>query len=280
MRYFTLTLFAIAIAARPLATLADEEKKEEPKAPKEFKIKLTDADKAALEQIRKSGGSTLEVAQNDNRVDVAFHLISDRKVGNDDLKPLKGLSFIHSLNLRGTEVDDKGLVHLADTKGLVKLHLEKTKITDAGLKQLVKLEKLEYLNLYGTAVTNASIDTIASLKGLKKVYIWQTKIDIEGVKKLKAARPKLTIVPDFVKQKVLAALEAKRKVEADKIAAVEAAKKKVEDAKKKAVADAKKKADAAKKKADAAKAKAEADKKKAAADKAAADKKKADAKKK
>ena len=49
------------------------------------------------------------------------------------------------------------LVNLKDLKGLVKLHLEKTKVTDEGLQNLTGLENLEYLNLYGTEVTDAGL---------------------------------------------------------------------------------------------------------------------------
>ena len=182
---------------------------EDEKAAEGVKIELTDADKAAIEKVRESGGMALQVAQNDNRYDIAFHL-ADGEIGNDQLKPLAGLKFIHSLNLRGTNVDDKGLETLVGVTSLERLHLEKTKVTDAGLKSLAKLEKLNYLNLYGTAVTNAGVDSLVALKGLKKLYIWETKIDIEGVKKLKAANAELEIVPDPIKQKRLDELEAKR----------------------------------------------------------------------
>ena len=116
----TLTAFALTLSLMTVAVRAeDEEKKEEESG---VKVELTDADKAALDKIRQSGGSTLQVAQNDERIDVAFHL-ADGDIGNDNLAPLKGLKFIHSLNLRGTKVDDKGLPHIADTTGLVRLHL-------------------------------------------------------------------------------------------------------------------------------------------------------------
>ena len=47
-------------------------------------IKYSDADKAAVEKIREAGGAVLEVAQNDNRLNVAFHLSSE-EIGNDQL---------------------------------------------------------------------------------------------------------------------------------------------------------------------------------------------------
>ncbi|MDA1159863.1 MAG: hypothetical protein O2983_09655, partial [Planctomycetota bacterium] len=195
---FLLTSGVLAALQISLATFAFHAvQAEDAKESKGVKIELTEADKAALAKLRELGAMTLQVAQNDNRVEVAYHL-SDGKIGNDHVAPLKGLKCIYSLNLRGTEVDDKGVAQLADTTGLVKLHLEKTKVTDEALKHLTKLENLEYLNVYGTEVTNAGLDTIVPMKNLKKIYIWQTKVDIDGVAKLKAARPDLQIIPDLV----------------------------------------------------------------------------------
>ena len=153
----------------------------------------TEAEKGAMAEIKKLGGNVMEIAQNDARLDVAFHL-ADTKIGNDHLAHVKNLPRTMILNLRGTEVGDAGLAHLKDLKGLVKLHLEKTKITDAGLEQLKGLEKLEYLNLYGTAVTDAGLKHLEGLKKLKRLYLWQTMATDAGVAALKAAVPEVQIV--------------------------------------------------------------------------------------
>lgn len=248
----TLTGWLALTGAITGAALAEEKAA----TPAAVKIELTDADKAAVAELKKSGAQVLELAQNDNRVDVSFHL-ADAKIGNDHLKPLKGLKFVYSVNVRGKEIDDNGLQLLAETPSLVRLHLEKTKVTDAGLKHLANLQNLEYLNLYGTEITDAGLDALVPLKKLQKVYTWQTKVTIDGVAKLKKARPDLKIIPDLVDDKRKAEEEAKRKIDDDK-------KKAEEDAKKKAEEEAKKKADEEKKKAEeAAKKKAEEDKKKA-----------------
>ena len=88
---------------------------------------------------------------------------------------------------------DPWFVNLKDLKGLVRLHLEKTKITDDGLEQLKGLENLEYLNLYGTAVTDAGLKHLEPLKKLKKLYLWQTQVTDAGVAGLKVAIPELQI---------------------------------------------------------------------------------------
>ena len=96
---------------------------------------LTDAEKAAIAEIHKSGGQVLELAQNDSRLYVAFHL-ADGKITDEQLAPLKNLPQLAQLNLAGREITNAGLANLKDLKGLIQLHLERTKITDDGLTYL------------------------------------------------------------------------------------------------------------------------------------------------
>jgi hypothetical protein len=157
------------------------------------KVPPTEAQKAAIALIKKSGGQVMELAQNDSRLDVAFHL-ADGKITDEQLAPLKELTQLAQLNVRGREITNAGLVYLKDLKGLIRLHLEKTKITDEGLEQLKGLENLEYLNLYGTEVTDAGLKHLEGLKKLKRIYLWQTKVTDAGVAALKAAIPEIQIV--------------------------------------------------------------------------------------
>lgn len=254
MRRFA--LLCTLLAAVPSSTLWAEDKPKE--APKP-----TQAESDAIAAVKKAGGSVLQVAQNDHRLDIAFHL-ADGKIGDEQVATVKPLgNIIYSLNLRATEVTDKGLEQLKDLKSLTRLHLERTKITDAGLAHLAALENLEYLNLYGTEVTDAGVQSLAVLKKLKRLYVWQTKVTEEGQAKFKAANTTTQLVPDIALDKKRAEIEAQRKAEAEAKAKEEEAKKKAEEEKKKAEEEKKKKEEEAKKKAEEeAKKKAEEDKKK------------------
>jgi Leucine-rich repeat (LRR) protein len=152
-----------------------------------------EAEKKAIAKIRETGALVLEIAQNDNRLDVSY-ITAQSKITAEQLAPLKDLTRLANLNLRGLEIGDDALAHIAGLKSLVKLHLEKTKITDKGLEQLKGLENLEYLNLYGTEITDAGLVHLEGLKKLKSLYLWQTKVTDEGVKKLQAALPGLKII--------------------------------------------------------------------------------------
>ena len=149
---------------------------------------------AAIQAVRGAGGQVLELAQNDPRLDVAFHL-SNVQLTPEHLKPLEAIKGrVTHLNLRGTNLDDALAAHLAPLTELTRLHLEKTAITDAGLTHLAGLQKLEYLNLYGTALTDAGLEKLAGLAGLKKLYVWETKVTLDGVRKLKERLPELQII--------------------------------------------------------------------------------------
>ena len=153
----------------------------------------SDAEKKAIAKIRESGALVLEIAQNDNRLDVSY-ITAQGKITTEQLAPLKDLTRLANLNLRGLEIGDDAVALIAGQKTLVRLHLERTKITDKALEHLKGLENLEYLNVYGTEIGDAGLAHLANLKKLKSLYVWQTKVTDDGVKKLQEALPELKII--------------------------------------------------------------------------------------
>jgi hypothetical protein len=149
----------------------------------------TEAEKQSLAKIRQLGGLAMELAQNDNHIEVIY-LQTDGKFSDEYLTPLEGLKgrLVH-LNLGGQPVTDAQLAHLKGLIDLTELHLEKTKITDKGLENLRGLTNLEYLNLYGTDVTDKGLANLEGLKKLKHLNLRQTKVTEAGAAKLKKALP-------------------------------------------------------------------------------------------
>lgn len=185
---FVRSMLALTVlAAFSGQVCADDEK------PADKAVAHTPAELKAMEQLRNNGATVMEVAKNDTRLDVAFHL-TDGEVKDEHLTPLANTPLLWSLNLRGTAITNAGLKNLADAKNLTRLHLEQTKVDDAGLAHLQKLEGLEYLNLYGTAVTDAGLKNLEGLKNLQRLYLWQTKVTDAGVKSLQSKLPKLEII--------------------------------------------------------------------------------------
>ncbi|HEX5269508.1 MAG TPA: hypothetical protein VFW33_03425 [Gemmataceae bacterium] len=154
----------------------------------------TAAEKDAIAKLQKFNVIVLDVAQNDNHLDVSY-LQKDAKFSDEYLAPLKDLKgSVVSLNLRGQDVTDAQLAYVKELTNLTRLHLENTKVTDKGLEQLKGLANLEYLNLYGDAgVTDAGLVQLEGLKKLKNVYLWQTKVTEAGAAKLKKALPKCDV---------------------------------------------------------------------------------------
>ena len=164
-------------------------------APKPGAPKATPADPeaAAIQAIEKAGGAVRKIAQNDDRQEVDFHL-QGASVTDDQIKPVAQLKKVMRVHLGKTSVTDAGLAHLKSLSAdLAELHLELTKVTDAGLAQLKPLANLTYLNLYGTTVTDAGLDQLMGLSKLKSLYVWQTKVTEAGAKKLKEAIPGVTV---------------------------------------------------------------------------------------
>ena len=153
---------------------------------------LSAAEQGAIEKIESAGGSARRVAQNDDSIEVDFHL-QGSAVTDKDVAPIAELSNIVAVQLGNTDVTDEGLSYLKTIESLVRLHLENTKISDAGLAHLKGLKNLTYLNLYGTEVSDAGIKHLRGLKKLEKLFVWQTKVTRAGVDRLRKALPNLDI---------------------------------------------------------------------------------------
>lgn len=152
----------------------------------------SEAQKAAIAKIEAAGASARPIAQNDERLEVDYHLAGSG-ITDDDLAPLAALGNVVRLNLANTGITDAGLKHVAGLTTLTSLHLENTKIGDAALAHLKGLTELSYLNVYNTQVTDGGIAHLKPLKKLEKLFVWQTKVTDAGVKDLQKALPNVKI---------------------------------------------------------------------------------------
>src|SRR5262245_46224514 len=118
--YRTVTIATLLLFAIGLVQVQAQDKDKEKDKPKR-----TEAETKALEKIRKHGGLAMELAQNDNRLEVSYAMSSE-KWTDDQLAPLKDLKELVHLNLRGTGVTDTQLAVLKSLTSLTRLHLERT----------------------------------------------------------------------------------------------------------------------------------------------------------
>ncbi len=115
---------------------------------------------------------------------------TSKVVDDDVLRKLAAFApRIARLDLSGTKVTDKGLLHLTKMKRLVHLDLHKTGVTDAGLGYLKGLKELRSLNLYGTQVTDQGLPQISMLKKLNSLYLWRSQATAAGVRRLRQVLP-------------------------------------------------------------------------------------------
>ena len=144
----------------------------------------------AVSAIKGMGGSVRSIG---DEWEVDFH-VRGRELTNEGLVHVAALKNVAWLNLSNTKITGAGLVHLQGLDKLRSLHLEKTEIGDEGIKHLAGLTNLEYLNLYATKVTDKSLEQLAGAKKLRRLYVWQTDVTDAGVARLEQAQPELKIV--------------------------------------------------------------------------------------
>ncbi len=144
-------------------------------------------------KIEKLGGSVRPLDGESGALEVEFHL-RGKQLTDDGLAHVAVLDNVASLNLRDTQITGAGLVHLKGLTSLRFLHLERTAVGDEGIEHLAGLTNLEYLNLYSTNITDKSLEHLTGLKKLTSLYVWQTGVTDEGVARLERALPDLKIV--------------------------------------------------------------------------------------
>ncbi|MFB2836877.1 tetratricopeptide repeat protein [Floridanema evergladense] len=90
---------------------------------------------------------------------------------SQDLSPLSTLNSdaLHTLILRGTEVNDEGLVYIEGLTDLQELDLWDTQVTDAGLVNLANLKYLQVLHLY--EISDVGLEHLQRLENLKVIKL-------------------------------------------------------------------------------------------------------------
>lgn len=124
---------------------------------------------------------------------VEFHL-DGSQLNDAGLVHVAELKNVVALNLKGTKITDAGLKHLRESKSLRSLHLEKTQISDAGIAHLSELTELEYLNLYETKITDKALGHLSKMKKLRRLFVWKTKVTTGQADKLQESLPSVQVI--------------------------------------------------------------------------------------
>lgn len=134
-------------------------------------------------------------------------------ISDIDLERIEGLQRLESLALAETHVTDSALgvlatlpalreldlffcEHITDAgasqirfaRGLERLNIRGTKISDSGVKFLIELEHLRTLDIGITEIGDPSIELMEDLPGLESLAIGGNRIGEEGIASLKALK--------------------------------------------------------------------------------------------
>jgi len=136
-------------------------------------------EKSAIAKIESLGGRVLYIAKDSKEYSVSIikNVFGGKKGFKAvDAKLLAELNNAVEISLQHPDAADDWVAPIKSLKGLKKLHLEKTKVTDKALDTVAGLTNLQYLNVYKTGITDAGLDKLKNLKKLKSLYLWQTKV--------------------------------------------------------------------------------------------------------
>ena len=113
----------------------------------------------------------------------SFHRIGDM----DELAKLSMLPRLRSASFYGTQLDDRGLVHISRVATIENLDLQDTLVTNAGLAHVARLPRLKYLRLKeNNQLTNDCVPHILRMTALVDLAIHETSIDQRGANQLTA----------------------------------------------------------------------------------------------
>jgi len=88
---------------------------------------------------------------------------------------------LHSLNLTGSMVDDRGLERLGQITSLTDIWLQQTAITDDGLAHLAPLKNLFVLSLTGTLISSRGIAQMGLQSRLGVLFLNWTLVDDDAL---------------------------------------------------------------------------------------------------
>ena len=110
------------------------------------------------------------------------HLGLDKSgVTDDDLKAIESMTQLEVVHLQGTKITDAGLIHLRPLKNLIHLMVNISGVTDEGVNHLGGLGRLQSLFLGNSKVTDAGLVSLEALGQLKYLSLDRTLVTDSGM---------------------------------------------------------------------------------------------------
>jgi hypothetical protein len=117
------------------------------------------------------------------------------QISGDGLRHPKELPGLMILNLNRTKITDADLARLKDCGNLASLYLSGTAVSDAGLAHLKDLPNLFFLELIDTGISDAGIVHLKEIPRLRWLFINKTRLTPAGLIELHKARPDIHVIP-------------------------------------------------------------------------------------
>ena len=109
---------------------------------------------------------------------------------------------IEQVSFAGTQITDKSLPSICQSKNLTHLNLWGTKVTDEGLRELHQLPRLETLDLTDTRVSDRGLATLAEMKNLKTIILIRCTVTTTGIERLIKSLPHVRLIHSAINTRV------------------------------------------------------------------------------
>ena len=110
--------------------------------------------------------------------------LSGTAVTGKGLVHLKDLTNLERLNVCLTAVNDDGFEHLAGLTKMRRMTVCASQVTGTGFKHLTGMKDLESINLHSSPASDAGLEAIGKFTSLKRLEIVHTKVTDAGLKHL------------------------------------------------------------------------------------------------
>lgn len=131
-----------------------------------------------------AGLSSLASLTNLQLLNLASSFGDSPQIKGPGLAALAGLTKLQVLVLDKNLIDDAGLTHLKNLKGLKELYLEQTRVRGPGLASLTELPALTMLSLNETQITDSGLEGLKGAASLEVLNLRGTLVRGPGLKNL------------------------------------------------------------------------------------------------
>ncbi len=149
---------------------------------------------AIIDAIDSVGGKAEYNSWDDPRIRVDLSFTDEGKLNEALAELSKFGDQLIWLDVSGLDLPSSFYADLGQYTNLQRLHLDRTKVSDADLAQLVGLKQLVYLNLYGTQITDAGLVHLKQIQSLEKVFLGGSKVSSTAAKQLARSKEELVVV--------------------------------------------------------------------------------------